>query len=87
MTGSVAQLQVVLQLLEHLEAVHLGHFHVEEQEVEALAPQHVERDASVLRRRDAVALQLQAARQQQPVDLVVVDDEQPGAADSAFTHS
>ena len=46
----------------------------------ALAPQHLQRDAAVLGRRDAVALQLQAAREQQAVDLVVVDDQQAGAA-------
>ena len=84
--GQVAQLQVVLQLLEYLEAVHLRHLHVEQEQVERFAPKHLERDAAVLRGRDAVTLLLQAARQEQPVDLVVVDDEQPGAAASALTH-
>ena len=38
--------------------------------------QHLQRHAAVLGRRDTVALQLEAARQQQAVDLVVVDDQQ-----------
>jgi hypothetical protein len=48
--GQVAQLEVVLQLLEYLEAVHLRHLHVE-QKVNG-SREHVERDATVLRGRD-----------------------------------
>ena len=86
----VAQLRVGLQLLEHLEAVHLGHLDVEQQQVEAARARSI---SSATRpfsaQRDAMALQLQAARQQQAVDLVVVDDQQAravlshGAAPSA----
>jgi hypothetical protein len=83
----VAQLQVVLKLLKDLEAIHLGHFHVEEQEIERLAAQRLQRDTPVLGAGDAVSLLLEAARQEQPVDLVVVDDQQPGAAASALMHA
>ena len=44
--------------------------------VEGLAPQHLERDQAVLRERSSMALHLHAARHQQAVDLVVVDDQQ-----------
>ncbi len=74
------------ELLEHLEAVHLRHLHVEEHEVEALAAQHLERHAPVLRGCGLVALLLEAAREQQPVDLVVVDDQEPGRSVLHFTH-
>ena len=44
----VAQRAVGDELLEHLEAVHLRHLDVEQQQVEGLAAQHLERDAAVL---------------------------------------
>ena len=86
MTGRSRSCGSAVELLEHLEAVHLRHLHVEQQQVERFAPQHLERDAAVLGRGDAVALQLEAARQQQPVDLVVVDDQQARRPLSQLTH-
>ena len=53
-------------------------------EVEALAAQHLERHAAVLGGRDAVPLQLEAAREQQAVHLVVVGDEQARRARGAI---
>ena len=47
-TGRSRSCAVGDELLEHLEAVHLRHLHVEQQQVEGLAPQHLERDAAVL---------------------------------------
>ena len=76
----VAQARIADQLLEDLEAGHLRHLHVEQQQVERLGAQHLERDPAVLGAVDLVALQLEAALQQQPVDLVVVGDQQSRAA-------
>jgi hypothetical protein len=68
----------MIELLERLEAVHFRHLDVEEHEGERLAAQRVDRGTPVLRGGDAMAEQLEAAREEQPVDLVVVDDQQPG---------
>ena len=82
----VAQRQVAPELLQHLEPIHLWHLEIEQQQVERLPPQHLERHPSVLGRGDAVPHELQIARQQQPVDLVIVDDEESRAAGARFTH-
>ena len=84
MTGRSRSCGSAVELLEHLEAVHLRHLDVEQQQVERLASQHLQRDAAVLGERDAMPQQLEAARQQQPVDLVVVDDQQAGTVASAI---
>jgi hypothetical protein len=76
----VAQLQVADHPLEHFEAVHFRHLHVEQHEVEALAVQHLQRDSPVLGGSHRMSLQLEVPREQQAIDLVVVDDEQPRAA-------
>ena len=58
----VAQGEVGGELLEHLEAVHLGHFHVEQHQVEAARARSI---SSAIRpfggAGDRVALQLEAA--------------------------
>ena len=82
--GHVAQVRVGDDLFEDLEAVHLRHLDVEQDEVEGLAPQPVEGDPSVLGKLDAMALRLDAAGEQEPVHLVVVDNEQSRAA---FSHA
>ena len=68
-------MRVVLQLREHLVAVELGHQDVEQQQVEPLLPQQVERLAAVLREDDRVPLLLEAAAEQEPVHAVVVRDQ------------
>ena len=86
MTGKSRSCRSLLHLREHLEPVDLRHFHVEQQEIEAVAPQHLQRHAPVLGGRDAVALQLEIAREEQPVDLVVVGHQQPRTRASRLTH-
>src|SRR6185437_6153920 len=86
--GNIAQCEVAANLLEHLEAIHFRHLDIEECEVERLAAQRLERDTAVLDGGDAMAEQFEVARQQQAVDLVVVDDEQSSAATvRRFTHA
>src|SRR6476646_220172 len=68
-------MRVFLQLREHFVAVELGHEHVEEEQVEPLLSQQVERLAAVLGEDDRVPLVLETAREQEPVHAVVVCDE------------
>ena len=77
------QLRVGLELLEHREAIELGHFDVEQQQVEWFLSQPLQRYAAVLGERDVVSEQLDAARQQQAIDLVVVCDQH---ARTGFSH-
>ena len=65
------------QLGEHLEAVHPGHHHVEEHEIEGLGGDQRQGGGSVRGDRDRVAAPGQPARQHVAVVLVVVDDQQP----------
>ena len=74
----MAQVRVGADALEHLVAVELGHQHVEQDDVERLAPHGLPARAAVVGGHDLVALALQVGGQQPAVDRVVVDDEQPG---------
>ncbi len=74
-TGMSRRIGSSLQLGEHLVAVELGHQHVEQDQVEMVAPQQVERLAPVLREDDRVALLLQAAAEQEPIHPIVVGDQ------------
>ena len=56
-------------------AVELRHQHVEQQHVEPLLPEQVERLSPVLCEHDGVTLLLEAAAEQEPVHPVVVGDE------------
>ncbi len=71
----LAEVRVVLQLREHLVAVELGHQDVEQQQVEALRPQQVERLAAVLREDDGVPCCSRPRAEQEPVHPVVVGDQ------------
>ena len=62
--------------LEDLEAVHLRHHDVEEDEVDRPRGQRLEGGASVHRGLDLVAERLEAAHQKVSIDLGVVDDEE-----------
>ena len=73
--GDVSQRGIVLHLTEHLEPVHARHDDVEQHEVDVTGAQRGQRLDSVLRGRDAMALALQAAPQDGPVQRVVVNHE------------
>src|SRR6266487_4242235 len=66
---------IALQSLEHRDAVELGHDDVEQDNVERILAQDLERLLAVCRGADPVALLLEAAGQEHPVERVVVDDE------------
>src|SRR6188472_2256121 len=80
-------MRIVLELREHLVAVELGHEDVEQQQVERLLPQQVERLAAVLGEADGMALSLEAAREHEPVHPVVVGDEDLAVHGSGCFHA
>ena len=82
----------LLQLREHLVAVELRHQDVEQQQVEALPAQQVERLAAVLGEDDRVPLLLQTAAEQEPVHRLssairIVPGEGGGAHGAGFGRS
>jgi hypothetical protein len=66
---------IALQLLEHSDAVRLGHDDVEQHHVAWLLAQDPECLLAACRRADTVALLLEAAGQEHPVERVVIDNE------------
>jgi hypothetical protein len=66
---------ITLQSLEHRDTVELGHDDVEQHHVEWLLAQDLERLLAACRGADTVALLLEAAGQEHPVERVVVDHE------------
>src|SRR6478736_1247498 len=68
-------MRVALYLLQDSVAVELGHQNIEQQKVEAPASQQVERFGPVLGEYDGMAVLLEPAAEQEPVDPVVVRDQ------------
>ena len=81
MTGVSPPPLVRLQLLQNLDAVHVGHQQVEQNEVERLRLDRCEGGRTGLGDDDGVAVLEQPAAEQVAVAVVVVDDEDaPGLA-------
>jgi hypothetical protein len=72
--------QVGGSLLKHLVTVHLGHLDIQQNQVKRPGMQHFQCLAPVLSHLDSMALLLQAATQEQAVDLVIVYNQQPTRA-------
>src|ERR1700746_3723304 len=79
-------MRVALELLEDTVAVELRHQDVEQDEVEPLASQQLERFRAVLREHDGVPVMLEPAAEQQPVDPVVVGDQDRAGSGSRAGH-
>ena len=78
---NIAQLRIVVDLLEHLETVHLGHQHVEQNQVDIVAREDIHRLGAVLRLHNiTIALTLQPLYQQVTIVFVVIGNQQPGIA-------
>ena len=78
MTGTSRVAASCLDAREHLEAVHLRHHHVEEDEVERLRRQHLERAHAAVGGEHAVAEALEPALEDVAVVGVVVHDQHRG---------
>ncbi len=78
-------MRIALELLQNPVAVELGHEDVEQQQVEAPASQQVERFRAVFGEDDGMPVLLEPAAEQEPVDSVVVRDQDraPGAGGAA----
>ena len=71
-------------LLEHGDAVDLGHVHIRQHQVERLPAEQLTRVRAVLRHDRLVALARQDTAQQLPHQLIVVDDEQSSTGSRGF---
>ena len=63
-----------IQLFQHLIAVHLRHFNIEQDQIKRLILHHFQSLTAILRKRDLVPLLFQATGQHQPVHAVVIND-------------
>ena len=71
----IAQGRVALERFEHFKAVHFRHFDVQQQNIKRAVHQHAHGNLSVFSHRGAMPQKLHAARHQQPVDLVVIHNQ------------
>ena len=79
MIGTSRQRKVRFDMFEHFVAVHVRHHDVEQDQVERLSLQALQRLAPVVGSREVlIALPVQTARQRVTIVLVIVDDQERG---------